>query len=196
MGGFAPKKVDKLTDDQRKLIEENHNLIYKIIYDSKLDMEEWYDILAIVLCNAAMLYDPNRDIKFSTYACRSMKNEICKQIELSKAQHRIPADIICSYDRTVYDDNEKKEYVERLTDNRSFEDDILDIERFKKGLLKLKPRDQQVILMLIDGYTYAKIGEKFGISRERVRQITIAYANAIGYKRTRRHVYHKSVGVA
>lgn len=23
MGGFAPKKVEKLTDDQRKLVEEN-----------------------------------------------------------------------------------------------------------------------------------------------------------------------------
>ena len=196
MGGFAPKKVEKLTDNQRKLVEENHNLIYKIIYDNKLDVEEWYDILAIVLCNAAMLYDPDRDIKFSTYACRSMKNEIYKQIELSKAQHRIPTDKIYSFNRTINDDDGKKEFVEWLADNRSFEDDILDIERFKKGLLKLKPRDQQVILMLIDGYTYAKIGEKFGISRERVRQIIIAYANAIGYKRTRRHVYHKSVGVA
>ena len=42
----------KLTNDQRKLVEQNHNLIYAFLHTKNLNIEEWYDICAISLCKA------------------------------------------------------------------------------------------------------------------------------------------------
>ena len=89
MGGFAPKKVEKLTEDQRRLVEENHNLIYKVLYDHHLDVDEWYDVAAIGLCKAA-LFDPELNFQFSTYACASIWNNICNKYNLSTADRQIP----------------------------------------------------------------------------------------------------------
>ena len=42
-----------MTDDQKKLVEDNHLLIYKVINDMKLSTECNYDLAAIGLCKAA-----------------------------------------------------------------------------------------------------------------------------------------------
>ena len=46
-----------MTDEQRKLVEDNHSLIYLVINNMGLSVEDNYDIAAIGLCNAAIGYD-------------------------------------------------------------------------------------------------------------------------------------------
>ena len=195
MGGFASKKVEKLTDAQRKLVEENHNLIYKVLYDKGFNIEEWYDVAAIALCNAAALYKPEKDIKFATYAYTSIYFSICRQMDLNKAQHRIPDSVLFSYNKMVPGDEYERSYADFLPGSGSFEDDIIDVERFKKGLEKLNNRDREIILLLADGHTYKSVGEKFGLSRESIRQILNKYAKAVDFKRTRKRQYNRSVAL-
>lgn len=64
-----------LTKQQKKLVEENHNLIYGFAKSRKLDIDHYYDILAIGLCKAAKIYDEDQ-CKFSTFAYRCMEIEI------------------------------------------------------------------------------------------------------------------------
>ena len=42
-----------LNEQQRKLAEENHNLIYKFASIKHADLEEFYGVFAIGLCYAA-----------------------------------------------------------------------------------------------------------------------------------------------
>ena len=183
MGGFAPKKVEKLTDEQKRLVEENHNLIYKVLYDHHLDIDEWYDVAAIALCKAAALFDPELNYQFSTYACAAIWNNICNQYALSIADRQIPKDKIYSLDCEYGTGEEAYTIKDYYADDYSFEDDILTMERFVKGLNRFKnPRDRSVVVMASEGYTYEKIGQAYGISRERVRQIIKRYAFYIGYK--------------
>lgn len=183
MGGFAPKKVEKLTDEHRKLVEDNHNLIYKVLYDKHLDIDEWYGVAALALCKAAMLFDPDKKIQFSTYACAAIWNNICNQYALSIADRQIPKDKIYSLDCEYGTGEEAYTIKDYYADDYSFEDDILTRERFAKGLNRFKnPRDRSIVVMASEGYTYEKIGHAYGISRERVRQIIKRYAFYIGYK--------------
>lgn len=183
MGGFTPKKVEKLTDEQRKLVEDNHNLIYKVLYDKHLDIDEWYGVAALALCKAAMLFDPDKKIQFSTYACAAIWNNICNQYALSIADRQIPKDKIYSLDCEYGTGEEAYTIKDYYADDYSFEDDILTRERFAKGLNRFKnPRDRSIVVMASEGYTYEKIGHAYGISRERVRQIIKRYAFYIGYK--------------
>lgn len=42
-----------MTDYQRQLVTDNHNLIYRFLQKEKLNMEDWYDLAAIGMCKAA-----------------------------------------------------------------------------------------------------------------------------------------------
>lgn len=45
-----------MTDEQKQLVEQNHNLIYFYLYRHNLSIEEYYDVAAIGLCKAAITF--------------------------------------------------------------------------------------------------------------------------------------------
>ena len=53
-----------LTKEQKELVENNHKLIYYYIHKNGLSLDEYYDILAIGLCKAALNFDESKGIKF------------------------------------------------------------------------------------------------------------------------------------
>lgn len=57
----------KLTEEQKKLVEDNHNLIYGYCHRYNLNVEEYYGDLAVTLCEAAQTYKEEKS-KFTTYA--------------------------------------------------------------------------------------------------------------------------------
>lgn len=46
----------KLTEEERILVEKNHDLIYTVMDCMDLDSEEYYGLFAIALCRAAQKY--------------------------------------------------------------------------------------------------------------------------------------------
>ena len=46
-----------MTDYQRQLVTDNHNLIYRFLQKEKLNMEDWYDLAAIGMCKAAKTFN-------------------------------------------------------------------------------------------------------------------------------------------
>ena len=49
-----------LTKEQQKMVEENHDLIYWYANIKKLNLENWYDLLAIELCGVVLKYNPKK----------------------------------------------------------------------------------------------------------------------------------------
>ena len=95
----------KLTENQSKLVEQNHNLIYGFAKKYNLDIEEWYDILALALCKAALAFD-DKKAKFSTlyYLCASQMVEVERR--KWRTQKRIPKESCISLDEPLDSDNE------------------------------------------------------------------------------------------
>lgn len=77
-----------LNDQQRRIVEENHNLIYAFMNQHKLDSEEYYGLCAIGLCKAAETMDKNKHYSLSTYAFKCMENEIRDSIRGTNAEKR------------------------------------------------------------------------------------------------------------
>lgn len=46
--------TEHLTEEQRKLVEDNHDLIYEYANENNISIDEYYDVLAIALCDAAI----------------------------------------------------------------------------------------------------------------------------------------------
>ena len=105
-----------MTDEQRKMAEQNHNLIYGFLNNNNLDEEEYYGMAAIGLCKAVMSYDHKRG-KLSTLANKCMKNEIIRYIKYINGKTKIPSKNIISYDILLEDDNSEFYIDTMLEDN-------------------------------------------------------------------------------
>ena len=71
--------MKQLNKTQQKLVEDNHNLIYSFMNKNKLSfdaVEDWYGTCAVGLCKAALIFNPNKNIAFSTLAYVCMANEM------------------------------------------------------------------------------------------------------------------------
>ena len=78
------KKAVKLTDEQRKIVEANHDFIDNFLNKYLYDIEEFYDLAAIGLCEAVSTYKGkcNRDDNyFLNYVEDCIFNEICEYKE-------------------------------------------------------------------------------------------------------------------
>lgn len=68
-----------LTDEQRQFAAENHNLIYKYLWDRRLEIDDYYDIAVFGYLRAVKRYLTEpwlRRYQFSTVAWHAMRQNI------------------------------------------------------------------------------------------------------------------------
>lgn len=166
------KKIKKLTEEQRKFVEDNHNLIYAFAKKNELDLEEYYDILAIGLCKAALSFDPDLGFSFSTYAYKSMKNA-CNMHWRHEyiAKSAVPSALIFSYNAPITNEQYSKDIVDQL--NAMFgiyEFDPIKIE-LKEFLSGLQEKEKIILCSSLYGYTQNVLASKFGVTQSEISRI-------------------------
>lgn len=152
-----------MTDQQKKLVEDNHNLIYWFLHTYHLNEEDYYDLAAIGLCNAAINF--NSDIcKFSTFAIRCMYNSVFSEYRKRKNQKYIPDHKIQSYDCCLYDNTDTE-----LLDLLASDENLLDKLEFqillKEFLDTLDNRDIIILQLRLKGCNQSSIASYLGISQ-------------------------------
>ncbi len=170
-----------LTDEQKKLIEENHGLIYKYISIRGLDKDEWYDILAERFCKIIPQYDPKKG-KLSTLAFKAFTNEILafkaftnEITMLAKTSHY---DCREANNGTVsIFSNRHKNYgevslIERMVSDEDLLEDVVILSTtYNSFKAKQSKRDQYILTRREDGLTSKEIGDELGFSRAWVAKI-------------------------
>lgn len=160
----------KLNDEQKKLVEENHSLIYWFASKNSVPVEEYYDTLAIALCKAARDYDSNIG-SFSTCAFAYMRNELfMKYRDENLLKKNIPKEDIIHFDN----DN-IWEYSNLLPSSELVENEVLDKEYYDEIVQQicdlLNDRDTEIFKYLLEGLTMRDIAKKIGLSYQRIHQI-------------------------
>ncbi|MBR3250994.1 MAG: sigma-70 family RNA polymerase sigma factor [Erysipelotrichaceae bacterium] len=159
------KEGDK--DAFEKLLSVHHNMIYKIINgidrslgDYIIDEKDLYQEASLALYEAAESFEPERKVKFSTYAYVHIKNNLLNYVKKYRRRYR---DDIYSFDinprsmdfqvadstRNSYNENQFKEELEKF-------------------LGKLNEEDRMILLMRGSDYSYKEIAEKLNTSTKRV----------------------------
>ena len=152
-----------LTDEQRKLIEDNHNLIYSFLRKHDYDPEEYYGLAAIGLCKAARTYDKSKG-SFSTYAYRAMRGCVINDIRDRSAAKRIPENLIDSYNNEICtEDGGIVEYMDILASNEDLEKEVVEKILVESFMSKLSDRDRLIFSLLINGYDYREIAKIVGV---------------------------------
>lgn len=139
----------KLTEKQREIVEKNHNLIYWIAHMKNLDLEEWYDLLAIELCLTIPSYDDTKGSLSNYYKVRC-DNLIMKEYKKQRRQKR-------SHNGLLPMDREYP--VEENLDFHIYMNEILDDE------------NSTIIKLRVDGYTQSEIAEILGVSQSHVSKV-------------------------
>lgn len=159
------KEGDK--DAFEKLLAVHHNMIYKIINsidrslgDYIIDENDLYQEASLALYEAAESFEPDREVKFSTYAYVHIKNNLLNYVKKYRRRYR---DDIYSFDvnprsmdfqvadstRNSYNENQFREELEKFLGN-------------------LNEEDRMILLMRGSDYSYKEIAEKLNTSTKRV----------------------------
>ena len=141
----------KLTEQQAKMVEDNHNLIYGYANKKGLDLDEWYGLLALELCKTVPKYNPKRSA-LSTYYYLRCDSLVKVEYDKTQAQMRSHNGIFELDDNLLADDDDSTE--ERM-------------------LLKamMKYGHEEVIKLRYEGYTQSEIAEKLGVSQPYISAI-------------------------
>lgn len=139
------------------LVEENHRLIWGFLHKHYLD-EEWWDLGAIGLCQAARSYDPERGA-FGTYAYRCMYNLYAKTT-------RKPVLGALSMSTPLVADNENFTIGDTIASTDTI-DTQAELSVELKSLLKtLGERDLRILSLRLKGYEVPEIASRLGYTRQ------------------------------
>lgn len=151
-----------MTREAQKLVEDNHNLIYKFLRNYNLE-DDWYDVAAIGLCKAANNYNSDK-YEFSTYAYRCMYNEMWKDNwRYKNVKEYIPDALILHYNKSLSSEIDTTPCFEIYMEKRyggESQDDVLAkliYEDYYNGLRK--DRDREILDLFQKGYSHQKIAE-------------------------------------
>lgn len=167
--------MNGLNHEQQQLAEQNHNLIYSFAKSRKLDLEEYYDVLAIGLCKAALVYDKNK-ATFSTLAYKCMSNEYNKIIKGQTVQRKIPDNLISSLDEVISVSEEGSEVtlydcikkdIFPIPDSSTITNIMFD--KFYNN--KLTKQEQKIVKLLAQDRTQVEISKLMGLTRQRISAI-------------------------
>lgn len=168
-----------LNDTQRKLVEDNHNLIYSYLHSHNLSLdaiEDWYGTAAIGLCKAALVYDENRGAKFSTLAYICMDREV--KLIMRKSKRSVRATM--SLDAELTSGDGGCYLTDLVADPYDFTSTIFINDAIRIATEGLSSRDKTIIHMIVDlGMSQKKISDQFGISQAMVSRIYKKYMGKI-----------------
>lgn len=162
------------------LIIHNIPLIYLCLnkYSYFKYNEDLISVLKLTLIKAVDNFDPDKNVKFSTFALKCLKNDMIKFLkkDCKIARHETRSTIITNEDHP--ETTTKFEFVEDTSCIQDFEnvEYICSIDKFKNYLKKkLYPRDYKIFEYRFLHYpkhlTCKQIADEYGLTRQEINHI-------------------------
>lgn len=156
-----------MTEKSKKIVEENHNLIYGFMNKEHLAMDEWYDICAIGLCKAAESYNNEKNAVFATYAYSCMKNEVNHALRDLYAEKRGCNTTESSFEQ-INEEYGTEVHFENAAYTPSVEEICMMNNIYEKVLQGLSPREQKIMNLCKAGYNNKEISEILGCNTREI----------------------------
>ena len=174
--------MQKLTKEQQKLIEDNYGLLTSFLKQHNLSedsVEDWYGLLSIAFCKAAQTYNPNKNVKFSTYAYIVMNNARLKRLRDSK--HNISCLSLDEIRNNGCDEYSLYDIIP--SSKNTLHDEIIpkDLEDFiYRKFKELKFRDQQIVSLIINkNMKQVDVAKQFKLKKQTVNKVYNDFINKI-----------------
>lgn len=143
--------------DRDKIIIDNHNLIYSYAIKNHLELDDWYDVLAIALVKAAENFNESFGYSFSTFAYKVMKNAVLRE------KMKFRKDCL-AYTLTLDGFQEDVPIVEIIPND---DNNIFDVKLPKQ----LTEEEKEILIYKVCGFTNKDISQIIGVRKEKVSRI-------------------------
>jgi RNA polymerase sporulation-specific sigma factor len=162
-----------MTEAQTKLVEDNLKLVFTIVNRCYPWLSQDEDVISVGrlgLCKAAMKFDPEKEVAFSSFAWTVILNEI--RMYLRKDLRTKGRETNSSEFRFNLEDDEELDII----DVSGSEDVAFELSELSEDLKNaiadsdLTRRQVEIIHGVAQGKNFADIAREFGISREYVRK--------------------------
>lgn len=161
------------TTSRQRLIEGNMRLALYVSkqFENALESEELVAISMVGLVKAANAFEPNKGIKFNTFASVVIKNEILMAIRKNRKTWR---DISLYSSMGVDDKGNEQEIWETIGDLKSEKQmDRVEIQELIRAIREgLNEEERYVIAQWVDGVPQRKTAEILGVTQSRVSKLT------------------------
>ena len=157
----------KLTDTQRQIAEDSHNLIYRFLWQNHLDVDEWYGIIAIGYLKAVLRFDPSRG-KLSTIAFLEMKGAYVREIN---RRNRLKRKESCISIHSPICDGANIEIGDLLPDPYDLADQCASRVDLEAALKKLTSDQRRILSMALDGVYQSDIAIVMKTRQETISRI-------------------------
>ena len=156
-----------MTDEQKQLVEQNHNLIYFYLHKHNLSIEDYYDVAAIGLCKAAITFKKDKS-EFSTYALTCINNEVKMIFRKFFNQRTIPESSVVSIQQKILGEDGNLDLESCLSSVVDVEDEAIANASIKKFIAGISDREKMILRLYNAGYGQVEISERVGISQGQV----------------------------
>jgi len=175
------KTTVPLTEEQKQFAEANLGIAKwwanKMLprYQFFKTMLEEDDVISIgyaAICRAAQGFDPSKGIKFSTYAQRCIFQAVCDQARRAQFIRKplSPEPLPFKYVSQNIQKNEPY-YDDRAIMEERDSNELLS-KKVSRCLRLLSKRHREILIRrCMKGETLKQVGERIGVTKERVRQI-------------------------
>lgn len=164
-----------LNDEQRQMVVDNEKLIYWCMHRyNLLQYDDAYSILALGLCKAAYTYDEEKG-KFSTWAICIMLQEIKLDMRSNTSNSRKIQKYCISLNTPILECDNDVTLSDCVVGSQDVWSDIISID-----FSKLTEREQNIIDLIISGYTQKEMEKILGISQSYISRLLVKIKNKIG----------------
>lgn len=145
-------KLEKLTEVEKKLAEENHNLVYAFLHTYNYSIEMYYNIVIFGYLKGIQVYSRREDLRKKydmPFICwQYMRAEIGNHFRTETMQKRKPMENIISLDA----DYATEENLYNCIGGKTLEEEALEEETVLELLEKLSEVQRKIAEMKMDGY--------------------------------------------
>ena len=156
---------ERLTEEQRKLVEDNIGLVKKFVEKKKLKYDEWYDLMCVAICEAAITFNPEKG-KFSTHAFWKMQQKLTNEAVNMNRNKRGNGDKPKRLDQTIRVENEDYTLAELIASEDNVEESAVLRKNMADMMKRLTKTEQIIAAELANGTTQKEIGAKMGLSQQ------------------------------
>ncbi len=155
-------KLEKLSANERRFAEENHNLIYSFLHQHEYSIEDFYSIAVFGYLKAVQTYhrtNIRENYSFACIAYSSMKTEIKDHFKAESRQKRKSEENLVSMDA----ENDGNENLMEMIGDGSAEDAALGKYNMLALLEELSDQQKEIILMRMQGFSNMEIIDRMEI---------------------------------
>lgn len=162
-----------LNKERQALVEANYSLIFTILAAlgfSVDDVEDWYGIAAIALCEAARDYPEDTDESFEQYAEAYIRARLTQELLSKSSQRQADQDVLSIDDPCVQSE---------LIDPGDITQDVALKEAIGKAMIPLGKQDKYIVSLMLCGEELSTIQRRVGVPSDHIESVWRAFAEAV-----------------